>query len=186
MAFSRTTVLISARAVTAESRSLLPPLSLGVSPRRTGDPLLSRCFITMPPLPELLGVGGVPLLDPVPFEDETRVGVKAPEPAFAETGLGARSQINNLPYHFLRRSLSSLSSRLLSYAERYRSYESRKFLSMREENISSPRGLAAGGMGGMGRMVDVERGRLFDEGEGERVWFDDSTGRGKKKDSGFQ
>ena len=54
--------------------------------------------------------------------------------------------------------------------------------------MSSPRGLAAGGMGGMGRMVDVARIRLGDEGEGARdaVDDDDSRGRGKKKDSGFQ
>ena len=49
--------------------------------------------------------------------------------------------------------------------------------------MSSPRGLAAGGMGGMGRVADVERSRLVNEGEGGR---DGSTGRGKKKDSGFQ
>ena len=145
-----------------------------------GDLLLSRCFITILPPP---GVGGVPLLDLVPFTDETRVGVKAPEPVFGGVGVGARSQNNNLPYHFLWRSLYSFTSRFLSNAERYRSYDSRKFLSMRDENMSSPRGLAAGGMGGMGRVVDVERSRLVNEGEG--VW-DGSTGRAKKKDSGFQ
>ena len=118
-----------------------------------GDLLLSRCFITIPPLP---GVGGVPLLDP--FTDETRVGVKAPEPVFV-AGVGARSQNNNLPYHFLCRSLYSFTSRFLSNAERYRSYDSRKFLSMRDENISSPRGLAAGGMGEIGRVADIERSR---------------------------
>src|SRR5271156_3180637 len=111
-----------------ESRSLLTPLSLGVSPRRIGDPLLSRCFIALPEIP---GIGGVPLLDPVPLTDETRVGVKAPEPTPAEAGLGGRSQNNNLPYHFLWRSMYSFSSRFLSKAERYRSYDSRKFLSMR-------------------------------------------------------
>ena len=52
--------------------------------------------------------------------------------------------------------------------------------------MSSPRGLAAGGMGGMGRMVDVARIRLGDEGEGARDVVDDWRGRGKKKDSGFQ
>ena len=118
-----------------------------------GDLLLSRCFITIPPLP---GVGGVPLLDP--FKDETRVGVKAPEPVLG-AGVGARSQNNNLPYHFFCRSLYSLTSRFLSNADRYRSYDSRKFLSMRDENMSSPRGLAAGGMGGMGRAADAERSR---------------------------
>lgn len=127
-----------------------------------GDLLLSRCFITIPPLP---GVGGVPLLDP--FTDETRVGVKPPEPAFVGAGVGARSQNNNLPYHFLWRSLYSFTSRFLSNADRYRSYDSRKFLSMRDEKMSSPRGLAAGGMGGMGRVADVERSRrLVNEGEG--------------------
>ena len=49
--------------------------------------------------------------------------------------------------------------------------------------MSSPRGLAAGGMGWMGRVVDVELGRLVDEEGGGR---DGSVGRGKKKDSGFQ
>ena len=84
-----------------------------------GDLLLSRCFLTVA---ALLGVGGVPLLDPAPFaDDETRVGVKAPEPVVAEAGLGARSQNKNLPYHLLWRSLYSFTSRLLSKAERYRS-----------------------------------------------------------------
>lgn len=142
-----------------------------------GDPLLSRCFMTMLPPP---GVGGVLLLDPVAFKDETRVGVKAPEP------VGGRSQNNNLPYHFLWRSLYSFTSRFLSKAERYRSYESRKFLSMRDENISSPRGLVVGGMGGMGRVVDVEPGRFGDEGEGGPDVIDGSTGRGKKNSRGFQ
>ena len=133
-----------------------------------GDPLLFRCFITIPPPP---GVGGVPLLDLEPFTDETRVGVKAPEPA-GGAGVGARSQNNNLPYHFLWRSLYTFTSRFLSNAEWYRSYDSRKFLSMRDENMSSPRGLAAGGMGEMGRVV---RSRLVNEGEGG---WDGSTGRG--------
>jgi hypothetical protein len=118
-----------------------------------GDLLLSRCFITIPPFP---GVGGVPLLDLVSFTDETR---EAPEPVFVGAGVGARSQNNNLPYHFLWRSLYSFTSRFLSNADRYRSYDSRKFLSIRDENMSSPRGLAAGGMGGMGRVADVERSR---------------------------
>lgn len=64
-----------------------------------GDLLLSRCFITIPPSPAS-GVGGVPLLDLVPFPDETRVGVNAPEPVVG-AGVGARSQNNNFPYHFL-------------------------------------------------------------------------------------
>ena len=49
--------------------------------------------------------------------------------------------------------------------------------------MSSPRGLAAGGMGWMGRVVDAERGRWVNEGEGG---WDGSAGRGKKNDSGFQ
>jgi hypothetical protein len=50
--------------------------------------------------------------------------------------------------------------------------------------MSSPRGFAAGGMGGMGRVADIERSRmLVNEGERGR---DGSAGRGKKKDSGFQ
>lgn len=183
MVFSRTTVLISATPIIPESRSLLNPLSLGVSPRRMGDPLLSRCFNALPEIP---GIGGVPLLDPVPFTDETRVGVKAPEPTPVQAGLGGRSQNNKWPYHFLCRSVYSFSSRFLSNAERYRSYDSRKFLSMREENISSPRGLAAGGICGMGRAADVERCRLCEGGEGERGALCDSTGRGKKKGNGFQ
>ena len=57
-------------------------------------------------------------------------------------------------------------------------------MSIRDENMSSPRGLAAGGMGGMGRVADIARSRLLvNEGEGGRVG---SVGRGKKKDIGFQ
>ena len=97
--------------------------------------------------------------------------MKAPEPV-GGAGVRARSRNNNLPYHFLWRSLYSFTSRFLSNAEWYRSYDSRKFLSMRDENMSSPRGLAAGGMREMGRVV---HSRLVNEGEGG---WDGSTGRG--------
>lgn len=68
--------------------------------------------------------------------------------------------------HQLRAFLASTASRCLSSlafsnAARYRSYDSRKFLSTRELNISSPRGFVGGGMGVMGaeRLDEGERAR---------------------------
>lgn len=58
-----------------------------------------------------------------------------------------------------------------------------------DENISSPRGLAAGGIVGIGREVEADRARASGEVERELdldAFGDSSAGRGKKNAMGFQ
>ena len=134
----------------------------------------------------------MPLLEPRPREDVDAVleggGLG---PVTVGDGVGARSQNISFPYHVFFRTAYSFSSRFLSKIDRYRSYDSRKLLSTREENISSPRGFVAGGIVFMGRVVDADLD-LFFVGDGDRdvdLAVDDvegSFGRGKKKERGFQ
>lgn len=144
--------------------------------------------------PVLVPVGGVPLLDPPLLpRDEEEDTVRITGGTSAD-GAGTARQKSSLPSQRFLRSARSFSSRFRSKAERYRSYDSRKFLSTRPEKISSPRGLEAGGIEGMGRDADGDLDRLrVGEGERERGTWDDedkafelSSGRGKKKDSGLK
>jgi hypothetical protein len=127
------------------------------------------------PLLLLLGppvvVGGVPLLDPTLLpRDEEEDTVRVTD-GTSVGGAGTSRQKSSLPSQRCPpRSERSLSSRFRSKAERYRSYDSRKFLSTRAEKMSSPRGLVAGGIEGMGREEEEDgEGLRVGEGERERV-----------------
>jgi hypothetical protein len=130
--------------------------------------------------------GGVPLLDPRPRDDDDAVRDGGGCGRSPVVGVGGCSQNINLPYHVFFHSVYSLSSLLLSNADRYLSYDSRNAFSTREEKISSPRGFFAGGMGGMVRVVDADLD-LVPGGEGDRELdkIGESLGLGKKKESGF-
>lgn len=134
-------------------------------------------------------VGGVPHREPRPREDVDAVREGGGGCCCAAIAVGERCQNASFPHHVFFHSKYSFSSRLLSNAARYRSYDSRKFLSTREENINSPRGLFAGGIACMGRVIDADLDRVPDEGDrgGDAEGADDgSCGLGKKKESGFQ
>ena len=135
-------------------------------------------------------VGGVPLREPRLREDVDAVREGGGGCCCAAVAIGGRCQNISFPHHVFFQSKYSFSSRLLSKAARCLSYDSRKFLSTREENINSPRGLFAGGMACIGRDVDVDLGRVpggegDGGGDGEEA-NDGAWGLGKKKESGFQ
>ena len=115
-------------------------------------------------------VGGVPLLDPALLpRDEEEDTVRVTGGTGVE-GAGTSRQKSSLLSQRFPRSERSFSSRFRSKAERYRSYDSRKFLSTRAEKMSSPRGLVAGGIEGMGREVEEDLdGLRVGEGERERA-----------------
>lgn len=136
----------------------------------------------------MFDTGGVPLLDPRLRDDVDAVrdgGVGCGRSPVV--GVGGRSQNINLPHHVFFHSEYSFSSRFLSNADRYLSYESRKHLSIREEKISSPRGFFAGGMVGIVRVVDADLD-LVPGDDGKRVTDEvgESLGLGKKKESGLK
>jgi hypothetical protein len=121
MLFSSTAVLISASLPESRSRrGVRSPTGLrrrGVG--EPGEPLRSRCFITMPPSSEC-PMGGVPLRDPRPLADEpdedaVRSGVGGAVGAMAA---GGRFQNMSFPYHVFRSSSYSFTSRRRSNAER--------------------------------------------------------------------
>jgi hypothetical protein len=133
----------------------LPPFSLAL-----GVPLLDPGTLPGTGLDRLEGIGVPPGVDPLPLAPLTLplgtmplAGVLAV--AGAMGGLGRRVNHNQPHQVFLIASLS-LSSLFLSNADRYRSYDSLNAGCTREEKISSPRGLLAGGMGVMGMDVEVD------------------------------
>lgn len=63
------------------------------------------------------------------------------------------------PRHVCASSYSSFSTRRRSNLALYFSYDSRKFRSTRDEKMSSPRGLFAGGMGAIGTLAPLFRRR---------------------------
>ena len=84
----------------------------------------------------------------------------------------------NQPHQVSAASNFCLSSLFLSNADRYLSYESRKDLSTRDENISSPRGFVVCGMDDI-----VEARATGGVGEGGSCG---GEGRGKSSDSGLK
>lgn len=135
--------------------------------------VVSSCFRRREPflggdrLPSRLGMcSGVvlrlsrPRMDPEEATDAFRAG--------AELGLVSRSITSFRPNRAFQLkllaavSLRSLSSLRLSKADRCFSYPSRNGLEIREENMSSPRGFDAGGMGFSGCEADADGDRERD------------------------